>query len=484
MTRVKATASSDSGRGEARGEGAGLAMAAVIGRAIGVAMAVACVSMALAIVTPRAFASGASESAGGAGVANIADATSAAAAANATNATRERNAANTAHPSDVTRATDTANAANIAASNAPARSSADCAPSAWPRWQQFKRDFISADGRVIDVGSADSRTVSEGQSYALFFALVANDRAAFDTILHWTEQHLAQGDLTAHLPAWLWGRADDGQWKVLDTNASSDADLWIAYALLEAGRAWHERSYTARGAVLAKRVLDEETASVPGLGLTLLPGPVGFHPEADVWRVNPSYAPPQVMRGLATRLPDDARWSRLLASTGHVLTDTAPQGFAPDWALYRAKQGFAPDPQTHAESAYNAIRVYLWAGMLDSRDPLASTLLARFAPFANFIAAHDAPPEKVDTTSGRAGANLGNAGFSAAAAPFLDARGEHALADAQIARAGQLDRATPMGYYSSVLSLFALGWRDGRYRFAADGTLEPQWSAPCRAVVQ
>jgi endoglucanase len=369
-------------------------------------------------------------------------------------------------------------AANVDSAAGPSRT-AYCTSPPWPRWQQFKRDFISPEGRVIDVGSADSRTVSEGQSYALFFALVADDRTTFDSLLNWTEAHLAQGDLTAHLPAWLWGRSDSGQWGVLDTNASSDADLWIAYALLEAGRVWQERSYTARGAVLAKRVLDEETASIPGLGLTLLPGPVGFHPAPDVWRVNPSYSPPQVLRGIATRLLDDARWTRLLASTGRVLLDTAPHGFSPDWALYRAKHGFAPDVQTQAESAYNAIRVYLWAGMLDPRDPLAQPLLTRLAPFAGFIAAHGAPPEKVDTTDGSVGANRGNAGFSAAAVPFLDARGERALGDAQIARMEQLDRETPAGYYTSVLSLFGLGWRDGRFRFAADGTLNLRWSSPC-----
>jgi endo-1,4-beta-D-glucanase Y len=368
--------------------------------------------------------------------------------------------------------------ATVLASPAPS----SCAAPAWPRWQQFKRDFISPEGRVIDVGSTDSRTVSEGQSYGLFFALVADDRTAFDSILNWTEAHLAQGDLTAHLPAWLWGRSDSGQWGVLDANASSDADLWIAYALLEAGRVWQERSYTARGAVLAKRVLDEETANVPGLGLTLLPGPVGFHPAPDVWRVNPSYSPPQVVRGIGTRLPDDARWTRLLDSTGRVLLDTAPHGFSPDWALYRARHGFAPDAQTQAESAYNAIRVYLWAGMLNPRDPLAQLLLARLAPFAGFIAAHGAPPEKVDTTNGSVGANMGNAGFSAAAVPFLDARGQRALGDAQIARMEQLGRDTPAGYYTSVLSLFGLGWRDGRYRFAADGTLNLRWSSPCRVA--
>ncbi|RQQ03270.1 cellulase [Burkholderia stagnalis] len=353
---------------------------------------------------------------------------------------------------------------------------------AWPRWDAFKRDFVSADGRVIDVGLADSRTVSEGQAYGLFFALVANDRRAFDTILGWTENNLAQGDLTARLPAWLWGRAADGAWRVLDANAASDADLWIAYTLVEAGRLWHERSYTARGALLAKRVLDDETASVPGLGLTLLPGPVGFRLANDQWRVNPSYSPPQVIRGLGARLPDDRRWASLAASTARVLLDTAPKGFSPDWALYRAGAGFAPDAATHAESAYNAIRVYLWAGMLDPADPLAAPLLARFAPFAEHIAAHGAPPEKVDTTTGAASPNDGNGGFSAAAVPFLDARGQRALADAQAARVDTLARQSPPGYYSSVLTLFGLGWRDARYRFGADGTLDVRWrSRPCAA---
>ncbi|KVN10713.1 MULTISPECIES: cellulose synthase complex periplasmic endoglucanase BcsZ [unclassified Burkholderia] len=363
----------------------------------------------------------------------------------------------------------------------PARASAGaaaCTPS-WPRWARFKRDFVSADGRVIDVGSADERTVSEGQAYGLFFALVANDRPAFDALLRWTEDHLAQGDLAAHLPAWLWGRAADGALRVLDANAASDADLWIAYALLEAGRLWRERSYTARGALLAKRVLDDETATLPGLGLVLLPGPTGFRPARDAWRLNPSYSPPQAIRGLGAHLPGDARWARLAASVGRVLIDSAPHGFAPDWALYRPDHGFEPDADTHGASAYNAIRVYLWAGMLDADDALARPLAAHFAPFAAHVAAHGAPPETVDAATGAAGPHDGNAGFSAAAVPFLDARGERALADAQVARIARLERETASGYYANVLTLFGLGWRDGRYRFAADGTLRVRWSEPC-----
>lgn len=362
-----------------------------------------------------------------------------------------------------------------------ADATAACA-AAWPRWEQFKQSFVSADGRVIDAGSADSRTVSEGQSYGLFFALVANDRPAFDKILQWTENNLAGGDLTARLPAWLWGHAQDGQWKVLDANAASDADLWIAYSLLEAGALWHERGYSSLGARLAKRVLDEETDELPGLGLTLLPGPQGFHPAPDVWRLNPSYLPLQVIRGIGARLGDDARWPQIAATSARVLEASAPNGFAPDWTRYRAEHGFASDDATQARGSYDAIRVYLWAGMLDSRDGDAASLLARFAPFAGVIAEHGAPPETIDTATGEPGPNLGNAGFAAAAIPFLQARKQEALAEAQAARAESLAAQSPPVYYSSALMLFGLGWRDGRYRFGPDGELDVAWKAACRAA--
>lgn len=57
----------------------------------------------------------------------------------------------------------------------------------WPAWEQFKKDYISQEGRVIDPSDARKITTSEGQSYGMFSALAANDRAAFDNILDWTQ---------------------------------------------------------------------------------------------------------------------------------------------------------------------------------------------------------------------------------------------------------------------------------------------------------
>jgi len=356
----------------------------------------------------------------------------------------------------------------------------------WPDYEAFRRTTISPDGRVIDASTPQQATVSEGQAYGLFFALAANDRATFDKLLTWTENNLAQGDLVAHLPAWIWGKHTEGdqigKWGVLDANPASDADLWIAYTLLEAGRLWKERRYTALGTLMARRVMREETAVLPGLGRTLLPGPVGFHPSPDLWRLNPSYVPMPVMRRLAAALPEESGWQALVETSAKLIVDTAPKGFSPDWVGYQKGRGFVPDTQTLANGSYNAIRVYLWIGMMAPRDPLRTTALQAFRPMADYVATHGHPPEHVDTQAGTFGPNAGNGGFSAAVAPYLAALGQDGVAAKQVSRARTLAAQEPFGYYSQVLALFGLGYLEEHFRFEADGTLVPAWDATCPAT--
>lgn len=342
----------------------------------------------------------------------------------------------------------------------------------WPAWEAFRKRFVNDSGRVID--PANSITTSEGQSYGLFFALVADDRESFARILKWTEDNLAEGDLTARLPAWQWGKRDDGTWGVLDTNAAADSDLWIAYALAEAGRLWKVQKYTAMAQLLAERVLREETAAIAGLGRTLLPGPKGFRPQPDQFRLNPSYVPIQLMRRFAALYPNK-EWKQLVTTSIDMTVRSSPQGYAPDWILFKANGGFMPDTDTKAVGSYNAIRVYLWAGMLPAEDPARTVLLKRFAPMAQFIAKNGTPPLETSTRDGNA-SGIGPAGFSAALLPFLSASKQP---DAQrqqrlrIDAKGTLDRND--NYYEQALALFGVGWADGQYRFARDGALQLQW---------
>jgi len=89
----------------------------------------------------------------------------------------------------------------------PAHSVARDCP--WPAWERYKQAIVSADGRVID-GSTEQRiSTSEGQSYGLFFALVANDRKSFDRLLAWTRDNLAAGDLNRNLPGLEMGQVPE-----------------------------------------------------------------------------------------------------------------------------------------------------------------------------------------------------------------------------------------------------------------------------------
>jgi hypothetical protein len=86
--------------------------------------------------------------------------------------------------------------------------------SAWPLWHRFSRDFIQADGRVIDHSSALKHSTSEGQSYSMFFALIVGDREQFDRLWRWSLQNLVVSGAASQLPRWQQGQRDNGSWGV------------------------------------------------------------------------------------------------------------------------------------------------------------------------------------------------------------------------------------------------------------------------------
>lgn len=375
----------------------------------------------------------------------------------------------------------------------PAR--ADQCQAQWPMWEQFADRWVQADGRVLESSLEPHHSTSEGQSYALFFSLVANDRDRFERIWRWSVENLTGNDLDHQLPAWLWGKGKDGVWQRQDTNAASDADLWFAYALLEASRLWDRPDYRADAQRLLANVIAKETADLPGLGTMLLPGPVGFeHPEERLWRLNPSYQPLPLLRRLAAEQPAGP-WSNIAEASTVALQRSAPHGFAADWLGYRIDESgegrFEIDPFKGGAGSYDAIRVYLWAGMTSAADPLAAPTLQALHGMGSATSARGIPPERVEVASGKA---EGHApfGFSAALVPYLHAKGKTRLADQQAQRARQgLEKALdapegkgPPVYYNYMLSLFGLGWADGHYRFAADGNLQPLWNTACSDITR
>ena len=364
----------------------------------------------------------------------------------------------------------------------------------WPLWQTFVEHFVQPDGRVMDASTPQRHSSSEGQSYAMFFALVADDRETFEKLWRWSVNNLAQGDIKTHLPGWFWGLDEHGEWVLLDSNSASDGDLWFAYALLEAGRLWHRMDYTEDGRHLLHNIAAQEVATLPGLGKMLLPGKFGFiKPDPaspDQWQLNPSYMPIPVLRRFAEVDPKGP-WADIAKNTATLIKAVSHNGFVADWVTYRAtgaKTGeFVTDPTKGDLGSYDAIRTYMWAGLMPARDRLRKPLLASLDGMLQATGEDGVPPEKVQVTSG-AHSGAGPFGFSAALLPYLKALGKTTLQQEQAVRVEQLmaQSLTPEAvklaqppYYFFVLSLFSLGYMDNRYHFLDDGKLQPMWETTC-----
>ena len=300
------------------------------------------------------------------------------------------------------------------------------AESSWPFWSRYSGHFISSEGRVIDP-DRNEITTSEGQSYAMFFALVADDAVSFERTRTWTENNLAHGDLAKNLPSWSWGKGNEGSWHVLDQNSAADSDLWIAYDLLQAGALWQKPEYTRSGKALLANIAKEEVAQVPHVGPVLMPGRIALFTKDNRWILNPSYSPLPLLCAAGHAAPDGP-WTQMAAALPNWIERASPSGFAMDWVSYEANSGFSPvsgpgDSSQPARGSYDAIRVYLWAGMTAKTTPAAPKMLEIFSPMARLMRTNPIPPEAV----GPAGNVLSNSappGFSAALVPFLLSSGE------------------------------------------------------------
>jgi endoglucanase len=360
----------------------------------------------------------------------------------------------------------------------------------WPLWNSYAAHFIDQQGRVIDY-QGGARTTSEGQSYALFFALAANDRARFDLLLRWTQANLAHGDLGAYLPAWLWGKNPGGEWKILDPNSASDADLWMAYTLVEAGRLWKSSDYTKLGRRMMIQIAGKEVVNLPGFGPMLLPGSAGFQHGRN-WTLNPSYLSPFIFLRLAVIDPVGP-WRKIARGIPRLLQESARGGFAMDWVEYSPGKSFHPtfahpNPAHSGKDvevpvgSYDAIRVYLWVGMMDGSGKLRAGLLGALPGMRGYLANHNAPPEKI-SDRGIPLAQDGPVGFSAALLPYLMAFpqmnkqvaiGLRRLSDQRDAASGLYGKG--QAYYDQNLALFGTGFTDNRFRFGASGKLKVEWT--------
>ncbi len=244
-------------------------------------------------------------------------------------------------------------------------------------WDDYKARFVSSDGAVIDSGNS-GMSHSEGQGYALMFALMYGDKTVFDKVLSWSEHNLQ--DPKTGLFYWAYRR--DGGDPVADHNNATDGDLFIAWALMRAGAKWRDPAYTKKGESLAQTISSLLVTNFGGFKV-LLPGLNGFLYNDKVF-LNPSYYIYPALKDLGA-FTYMKLWGELASDSKSLMNlnrnFTVP--LSPDWIKLMPDGSIITAEQWPARSSYDAIRVplYLYWGDPDSPELKPwKDYFARFSP--------------------------------------------------------------------------------------------------------
>jgi endoglucanase len=228
-------------------------------------------------------------------------------------------------------------------------------------WPRYKAKFIDPNGRVVDNANGGI-SHSEGQGYAMLLAERLDDKDAFAKAWMWTRQNLLGH--SARLAAWRWDPASTPH--VNDTNNATDGDLFMTWALLEAGERWSELDYTRAGQELTDALARADVASSP-FGPILKPGTFGFDAkdQRDGPVVNLSYWVFPALRLLKEK-SDAADWAAIAATGRKLIADAqfGPHKLPSNW-LALGGVAPAPAPAFPRVFGYDAIRIPLylaWSG--------------------------------------------------------------------------------------------------------------------------
>lgn len=245
-------------------------------------------------------------------------------------------------------------------------------------WWLYQKNFVSADGRVIDTGNNDV-THSEGQGYALLIAVAYNDRRAFDRIWGWTQKNL-QTRPSDKLISWLWKPDGNGGGAVSDPNNASDGDLIIAWALFRAFRTWGDFQYQKASLQILSDLARLDVRKI-GDSQVLLPGTDGFTKDGGA-NLNPSYYVFPALAELAQAMPGTP-WEELGKSGEELLKRS---GFG-QWNLFADwvsdnDGAISLSPDFPPVFGYNAVRVPLHVAWRDPRSPLLQPVAKFWEEFA------------------------------------------------------------------------------------------------------
>ncbi len=312
-------------------------------------------------------------------------------------------------------------------------------------WTYFKEHFISGDGRVIDPVQNDI-SHSEGQGYSMLLAVKFEDRPLFDKLSQWTANNLqVRRDA---LSAWGWGKRPNEEWSVIDYNNATDGDVLIAYALIQAGQKWKQKSYTQRAGAIVQS-LRTHTAVKLNDRTFLLSGYNGFA-DAKGLVLNPSYQILSAYQAFA-KIDDQQFWEKIHKDAQYLLDESSRNtaSLPADWVLAEPSGNLKIDADKSTRFGYEAIRVLLYLAWAKLPPPAGAKNVL------DYYQKHGRIPVWYDLTKEEISDETASAGFYAIFARAAEQLGNTDLATRLKEEAKQRLQNEKNDYYSHALYLLA-----------------------------
>jgi len=249
-------------------------------------------------------------------------------------------------------------------------------------WSDYKKLYISKDGRVIDRANGNI-THSESIGYGLYLALQNNDYKSFLNTYLWYKKNLKKNKYG--LVSWKWGKDKNNSWHVLDTNNATDGDIWIAYDCLLMYERCKEESYKVEAMQLISNIKKYLIVKESG-SLYLLPGKIGFESQNNII-VNLSYYPFFIFDKF-TEYDHDSIWYELKKDGIALLFKArfSPLQLNPDWICID-KNTQKISPSKNNSFGYDALRIPF--NILKSNIQDKKKLLQPYINYVNSMKATD-----------------------------------------------------------------------------------------------
>ena len=314
-------------------------------------------------------------------------------------------------------------------------------------WQEFRRRFVSPEGRVVDTGNGGI-SHSEGQGWGMLFAVSNGDRESFSLMRAWTASNLRHAGDGLH--AWRYAPPLSGL--APDANNATDGDIFIAAALTRGAARWGDAVAAEQGAATARSILALMVGEAGGRTL-LFPGLYGFD-HRDHRVVNLSYYAFPFFADLAAAAPSPL-WGKVRDGGLALLSEArfGPGSLPPDWLAVPTRQGdpVRPAPGWPARFSYDAVRIPLWLAWSGIALPSVAN------PIRAFFASGHPQPAWEDLETGAVSRDYAAPGMSAVGALLS-------------APSGRIPGPPPAGfpalsesrdYYSASLTMLArMAWAE------------------------